>query len=226
MNCWLKKYGILSGLTALLFFFYAGPVQAAPQAIITWQAQTYQPSEYSGKNLPTANAPVIAAVELVNNGKIIDISKSNIGWFQNRRLIDAGVGLKRVLFSADGTDDGVLIEVNIEYQDGVLTEFARIPLISPKVVINAPYPQRLIGTGLNIFQALPYFFNIKGLNELEFTWSLNGETAANPEDKTDVLKLNLNLEPTEAEIILTAAATLLQDFTQSAQTMIKLIARK
>ena len=49
---------------------------SVPELILTWQAQNYAPASYEGKRLPTGNTIIAAAVELIDGGKVINLSNN------------------------------------------------------------------------------------------------------------------------------------------------------
>ncbi len=72
----IKIIGAAILFLILTGFFLAG-AQAqttGPQLMVTWKARTYAPPGFDGKIMPTANSAITASVELIDGGKIIDLS--------------------------------------------------------------------------------------------------------------------------------------------------------
>ncbi len=162
------------------------------ELLISWQAKNYVPSAYVGKVLPIANTPVIMALELIDNKKIADISKKEVRWFANNQLIQSGIGLKNITFIIPTTRSGDenIKAVVINYRGTNLEKSIIIPVVNPEVVINAPYPDKKITSGINTFIALPYFFNVNSLANLAFTWLANNQQVTDTNGNPDILTLD------------------------------------
>lgn len=209
----------------LPFLKTSAQTRQKPQLIVTWQSQNYQPAGYSGKNLPTLNSPIIAAVELINNDKIINLASAKITWLQNSEVLFNGVGLKRIAFNIGGlAGDRVLLEADIDYKGESLAGAAIIPVTEPKLVIAAPHIfNQNIKTGIHQFKAMPFFFNIKKLSELLFTWSVN-EQQETPTLNSDILNLEINSEETNpVPLNLTAAVINVNNSIESAKDELRFI---
>lgn len=230
------KFIIFSAI-AVFFAFFHNPAlaqTATPELIVTWQAQNYQPADYKGKNLATLGSPIIAAVELIDNGKLIDLSKTVITWFQNGEVIVNGAGTKRIAFNLNGLiGDRVLLEADVDYEkkspDGKkitipLQGTAIIPVAEPKTVIAAPHVfNQAIRAGVHNFKALPFFFNIKSLKELVFSWSVNEQQEASAQNP-DVLNLEITSEnPDPVPINLKAAISNINNIIETAKDEMRLI---
>jgi len=145
--------------------------------IITWQAQSFVPADYAGKSLPTTGVNIKAGLEIVEENKIQDLSKLNIRWYLDGKLLTQGLGLKEINFRATraATYSHFLraaIQDEEEISGGV-----NIPIISPKLIIKTPSPAvNYIPLGKTLLQAVPYFFNVSGLKELVFNWVVNEKT--------------------------------------------------
>lgn len=196
-----------------------------PQLIVTWQSQNYQPANYSGKNLPTVNSPIIAAVELIDNNKLINLSSAQITWFQNSDIIVKGSGLKRIALNVNGlAGDRLLIEADIVYKGKELQGAAIVPVVEPKAVIAAPHAfNREIKTGTHHFKAIPFFFNIKNLNELLFSWTVN-EQQETVDQNSDILNLEITSENSEpVPINLKASISNINNIIETARDEIRFV---
>jgi len=162
--------------------------QAAPEFMLTWKAANYAPPEYQGRVFPASDTKVDVALELIDNGKLADLSGTEIRWYVNNNSQKSGAGLKNFTFNTDGVrgDQAVRVVVN-GYRGLALEKTITIPLASPEVVIDG---------GPNTFRVLSYFFNFGDVRKAEFTWSANGAEVAGDPDKPDVLLLDTrNLAP-------------------------------
>ncbi len=199
-NLKFKNLVLIVSISYLVFsVFYLVDAQTSPQFLISWQAQNYAPSWYQGKILAINGTPIEISFELIDNAKIADLSKTKVRWYVNDKLIkneNDGLGIKSLkIITSDyaGQETEIRIAV-VDYKGGeTLDEIVTIPVVNPEAVINAPYPDRKIGTGTSIFQVIPFFFNAKNLIGLSVDWSAN-------EQKTEGLTgnpylLNLNIGP-------------------------------
>lgn len=205
---------VLYILPSVLFSAYAqtSSAQTSIQFLTSWQAQNYAPFWYQGKIFPTKGTPAEISFELIDKGKIVDLSKTIVRWYVNDKLVaneDNGLGLKTLkIISPDyaGHETNIKIAI-VNYLGGdTLYKNIAIPIVGPEVVIGAPYADGKISTGSSIFKATPFFFNIKDLNNLSIGWSIDEQkpegTAGNP------WSLNLNIEsgtPSGAEINLSVS---------------------
>jgi P pilus assembly chaperone PapD len=194
----LKKVGF-----ALLFAFFSVGVfflQSAhaqttsqPLFLVTWKSNgSYIPSFYQGKALPSYGAKVTASLELISNGKILNLSNQTIYWYQNDVLLGGGVGVQQITFSLFGAPpNSVTLDVELpQYATGYLAHSIQIPFVDPVAVIDAPYPNSEFSTNPVALTAIPFFFNTASASNLTYTWSVNGQTGSNTEN------------PQEAEVTL------------------------
>jgi len=188
-----NKILILFPISILCFLIYTSltTAQTASQVLITWQAQSFVPAEYQGKILPAPNTAVKLGLELIIANKIQDLSKADILWYLDEKLLGRGEGLKQISFTANkGATNSHFVRALVNFNQQEYGGTADILIANPKVVIKIPSPaDNSASLGENIFQAIPYFFNINNLQELIFVWSANGQTISNIGD--EILKLEL-----------------------------------
>lgn len=170
------------------FFFllasYLVDAQTAPRFLTSWKAQSYVPGWYQGKIFPAPGTPVEVGFELIDNGRIADLSETKVRWYLNDNLVrneENGLGIKSLNFIAPqfgGRNVEVRIAV-LNYGDGggQIDEIIHIPVAKPEAVIDAPYPDRLIGVGKSSFRAAPFFFGTKDVSadNFSFEWSIDGK---------------------------------------------------
>lgn len=167
---------------------------AAPQFLVTWNAQSYVPPNYQGKTFPTNGSPVIVSFELVSQGKAIDLSGQTINWYLDGDFFSGGIGIQSINFNAvapAGTEHSVNIQLP-DYQGEFLTKTINIPVLQSQAVIEAPFPGKIFSASNLQLIARPYFFNIGDPSTLIFSWEVNG---ANPTNADQPDTLNLNLKP-------------------------------
>lgn len=184
-------------ISTFLFLNFAGAQTAAPQFLVSWHSKNYSPSWYQGKVFPTKGSSLEVSFELIDNGKIADLSKEKVRWYVNDDLIkneENGLGLKSVNFSTRDYP-GRITEIRIEifhYKEGdVIGKIIEIPSVRPEIVLASPYPNNEIGVGLSIFKAFPFFFNVKNLDDLSIEWLAMGQRS---EGSGNPWQLNLNID--------------------------------
>jgi hypothetical protein len=167
--------------------------QTASQVLITWQALSFAPAEYQGKILPSTGTNIKLGLELVTENKLQDLSKADILWYLDEKLLGRGQGLKENVFAAHkGATDSHFVRVVVNYKNQEFDGTVDIPIINPRVVIETSVPTSTsISLGKNIFQAVPYFFNISNIRELIFNWTINDQTIKGD----NLLELNLTAPP-------------------------------
>ncbi len=180
----------------IVSIFYAN-AQATPQFLISWRSQNYAPSWYQGKVLATRGSWIDASFDLIENGKIVDLSKKKVRWYVNddlRRNEEDGLGIKNYSFSvADYTNEDIEIRIVIvDYKESQISGMIMIPLAKPEAVIDAPYSGRRIPSGTNIFRMYPFFFDVKDLGKLSFNWVVGGRSAEGSAGNASILKLNID----------------------------------
>jgi hypothetical protein len=188
------KLGILT-LGAAVFMFYSITLSrgAGPQLFVTWRAATYTPADYQGKALPTWNSLVTISFELLSNGKPVDLSKQTVYWYLSDSLLKGGVGLQTLsLVTPQNSQDTLSLKVEIpNFGGNMLDKDINIPIVAPRAVVNAPYPEGKFSVTSAEVQALPYFFNVQDPLALSYDWNVNGATPPGAEDPT-VLTTTIN----------------------------------
>ncbi|GEM_PF-501598 len=192
--------------------------QSEPQFLVTWSAKSYVPPQFKGKILPAAGSLVTVSFELLDNGKLIDLSRPFvysclnsftgavvthqdvpvIYWYLNDVLVKGGTNQQTVAFYVPTAVSGALdLKIQIpNYEKGCFSDFVfsetQIPVASPEVVIEAPYPNGNFTTTSFVVTGVPYFFGVASPAELSYTWNVNGETPPNAENPEE---LNVALNP-------------------------------
>ncbi len=209
-----EKLKIFTFLIIILIFTFSSLhfVNAAePQFLISWQAQSYAPSWYQGKIFPINKTSIQVSFELIDSSKLADLSKTKIRWYINGKLVkneNDGLGIKSLKFIApDYSGNNTEIRISIvDYRGSALDRIITIPVVSPEVVIDSPYPDRKIDVNSSIFQAIPFFFNIKNTNDLSVDWSANGQKSQGSFDNPWSLNLKIDSQiPSGFEINIQSA---------------------
>lgn len=224
----IKQIRIIGLISIMGFVGQIGYAQTAPQFLITWRSHNYAPSWYAGKVLATRGSWVDASFDLIDGGKVVDLSKKKVRWYVNddlRRNEDDGLGIKNFYFGVDdlAREDIIVQVVIVDYSDQQIGKIITIPLARPGVVIDAPYSNSRLPSGTNMFRAYPYFFDIRDLSKLSFDWTVNGRPAENSSISADTLKLNIDsLAPSGFEINIQALVKNLTDEFEFASGNVKM----
>lgn len=197
-----KRFSHIAGSLGVFiaaFFGMALPLQMAfaqtsqPQFLITWQASnSYVPASYPGKILPNQESQISASLELIVQGRPVNLSGQTIYWYSNDNALGGGVGASRVRFHPSiSAPDSLTLKVELpNYPGGLLVHEINIPIVQPQAVIEAPYPQGRFSAIPIMVQALPYFWNASSVSPLSFAWSVNGQTVQSPENP-ETLQISL-----------------------------------
>jgi hypothetical protein len=186
--------------------------QTAPQFMVSWQANSYAPSWYSGKIFPTKDSAIEIGFELIDGGKLADLSKTAVRWYVNDKWVkneNDGLGIKYLRFiTADypGNDTEIRISVPSYKNFGPLDKIFSIAIVKPQVVIDAPYANREISSGKNIFQAIPFFFSAKDLTKIFYRWFVDNREVSDLGDNFRILDLTVPQEAPKGTIINIKAA--------------------
>ena len=174
-------------LIIALIFLMAGPAltassQTAPEFLLTWRAGSYGPSHYQGKILPSPNSSINIAFDLISGGKVADLSKNQVQWIINGKLINSGLGLKNLNIGLDKLSNTQLnLIIKTIYKGVKLEKFIIIPIAKPEVVIET--------INQNTLRANPYFFNVAEIKQLTFNWVVNGQNPVGAPDLPNILEL-------------------------------------
>jgi len=201
--CFTKKYYVFFVLLSLFLSFSVNAQVNPPiltsltnpdfDFLISWKATNYVPADYKGKILPSKNSPVQISFDVLDNGKFVNIANQQIEWYLNDSLIKSGAGLKSILFTPISNSNVIEILIpnynDTKYKAAELSAVITIPLASPEVVINAPFPNKSISIGDSSFQVLPYFFNINTINQLKIDWDVDGTKNSGQANRQDILNL-------------------------------------
>ena len=200
MKNYVPKFKTLTFLSVIFIFtflfFNFSNAQLSPRFIVSWKAQNYAPVWYGGKVLPVVGTLVDINFELIDAGKIANLSQNTIRWYVNYDLVkneSDGLGIKllRTTVPNRGGDEMSVRIVIIDYANNVLNKIITIPVVRPEAVIDSPYLNNNIRSGLSVFRAIPLFFNVSGVNKMAVNWSANDVKSSGAGGNPWQLDLNL-----------------------------------
>lgn len=175
--------GVVMGVFWNASFAYA----AGPQFLVSWKPQVYAPVWYEGKLLPVKDSMVRVSFEMIdqnspNEGRVIDLSNSEVRWYVGGEMVRKGTGLqslliKNNLFSGDTID----VKIAADFFDSQTGEryfaekYISIPIADRQLLLVrramgdtfAPHTQ-------TTWYAVPLFFS-SAPQSLVPTWTVNGQ---------------------------------------------------
>lgn len=175
-----------------LTFFLAKQTSAQtdePKIFASWASESYVPPAFRGKVMPTAGSPIKISFELIDGGRVADLSNQTIFWYLNNNLISNVPGKQSAEIIAPQlvpANANVRIEIP-KYPGGAIFKTIKIPIVQPEAVIEHPYQKNEFFDDQVLFFATPYFFGAKELSDLKFSWTANGQEAdesGNPRELT------------------------------------------
>jgi len=198
--------------------------QTASQTILTWAANNFYRADFGGKTLVTPGTPLTVSAEVLQNGKITDLSEASFIWYIDEKLQSRGEGLKEISFTANKTvGDDYFVRVNIRSGENVFESSVRIPISSPVLVLRNPNPNGLIKSGEKAqITAVPYFFNINLFQGLEFFWQVDSGTIKESGNDNNLTLNTGNAQPGKT-IQITGTARNKNNSLETAVSRIKLI---
>ncbi len=185
----------------LLFFWPTDSFGAAtdPFLFLTWKAKSYAPDDFLGKILPGANSPVLVSLEAFENGKVADISSSEIKWYVDGELFSTAVGRKSFTIRTDKNPTSGVMSIRAEVLNKWKTAKMKtvdIPVSPPLVILKSNYLSRVFGENKISITASPYFFGVSSLSDLVFSWKVNGQSVNSAENPQIVdVSFNQDADP-------------------------------
>ena len=193
----MKVRSVLGILVVIAVFVVAaadvGFAAPAPsRLLITWRAvDGVAPPAYRDKVLPGINAPIVASVEAVSGGKIIDLGSRTVYWYLDDDFVGGGLGKRTIPLTAPGYTKIMNLRVAVpDYPGGLSVGTTQIQMADPRIVVVAPYPGGLFSQSVVQVRAVPYFFRAPDLGKLSFQWTVNDQAVATQEDPEN-LTVNL-----------------------------------
>jgi hypothetical protein len=166
-------------------------VQTAPSGPtpwITWRAATYIPSAFAGRALPSPGSDVVVAIDMIQNGVPMDLSKETIYWYVDDNYVTGGTGLARTSITMPDilSQEGVAVRVSLPQFAGGTAKTINIPIALAQAVMTVLPPDPAAADPNASFNLLaePYFFTVNDPSELTIGWTVNGQAPSTHDDPT------------------------------------------
>ncbi len=167
------------------------PASPSVAAVLTYQARNYFPADYAGKAPATPGSEVAVSALFIQANRIVALPDAIFTWYVDEKLQTRGAE-SEFSFVASAIPPGEHFVRLVAARGNEVVEVSlAVPVVAPRVVIDAPYPAgRLVAGSETGFRALPYFFAAGSLEDLAFFWDVNGrERRAAGSDNQLVVRL-------------------------------------
>ncbi len=221
----LKPYLLIT----FILFLLANHAQGQ-EVFLTWSTDTYVPLEYIGKALPTRESNI----EVVSNTDILNPENLFYNWLINDKIEREKSGKGKQVFNFKTEERIREYEIKVRISD----EKESFIIFSPILTINPQTPEIILKTkptSLESFKytfnsnqeirftAQPYFFNIKDINNLDYSWSFGQESASQTESSNpNIFTLKISQLVDSITKKLTVWVEDRKGFLQKAQTEIEI----
>lgn len=193
----MAKYFIYILILTVILGWSSGRAQSEPLILLSWQAKNFAPAGFQGKNLPIINTPIVVGLDLIEKSQLVNLKNYEIRWYLDGNFADSGKGMTIFEFRGGklgGADEHSIRAEIIDYNGQNLTKNLSVPLVKPQIVIVPPYQINgapAVKFGDNYFEALPYFFNVGELGNLEINWDAAGVRTQGETANQNVLNLQI-----------------------------------
>lgn len=191
LNCLITELLLFAVIVFGLINGAHAQTQSPPQIILTWRANNFYPANYKGKVAVTQSTPVTVSAEMLLNNKLIDLSQAVFTWYVDDEIKNSGQNIKEITFTAQKPEgDSHFVRVTVKVDDRNLETSIRIPVSKHLIILETPYPDQLVKAETKAqIQAVPYFFNISSLADLNFAWQVNDKNLETGNDNQLILNL-------------------------------------
>lgn len=185
-----KNFAVIFILILLFAWQQLTRAQGETDFVLDWTAYTYTPPGYQGKPLPTTGS-LIKVTAMPTQKLSANPALFKYNWFLDEKIVSAssGIGKTEFTFRAQKSAGGIhAARVRISDEKGIFIVQKVVPirLASPEIGIYRQINGSLMFNQFNASQtlaagqeialaALPFFFNISELNELNFRWQFGDQ---------------------------------------------------
>ncbi len=219
-----KNKAIITAILWIVLFFSSqlsfAQTASEPEFMVTWSTKNYVPSDYMGKILPAKSGRLDVGFDLIDRNKIADLSGATITWFLNDNFIRSGIGLKNISLNLNGELNQIIRISVTDYADDEISHIFSIQPAEPEIVIDTKNPLLLsfnqiqLAAKKHVFGIRPFFFNIKGLDELIFKWRVDNKLISGAAENPWLLSLDLGTPEgaaQETDLAVSASAANIND---------------
>lgn len=190
-------FPVLVFICCLLFFSQVWGQTPEINITLTWSTNTYVPLDYPGKALPVKGSVIEVAANI--DSREVNPQELNYRWFLNGHLQRGKSGKGKSVLGfpvkwTSGNEYSIRIELRNEEENLLASAYLDIGIVQPQIIIRPITNKGTLPSESSIFSivkkyqisteqeisfiAQPYFFNIKNIDELNYSWSLGEEEAS------------------------------------------------
>ena len=164
----------------ILFIIFTASAQAAG-VTLTWTTDTYVPLNYQGMALPSRGSSIEVAAQF--NSSKYNPQELIFNWFLNNKIQNNESGLEKQSFKfkmSDSLTKEYIIRLEVTDRNNLKIETSNnlfLKAHQPEIVLKSKNPPLKFSNQYQFsdnqeieFTALPYFFNIKNADELNYQW--------------------------------------------------------
>lgn len=149
---------------------------------ISWSANTYVPYEYEGRALPSSGGEITLIASLPAG---INPKELNYVWLLDEVVMLSGKGKQEFKFTLTRYNHLINLRITDEKRDLTAEKFFEVNAVKPQIIIykadssilnHQARKEYFVSPGetLNLI-AVPYFFGVINIEDLNFIWSLEGK---------------------------------------------------
>lgn len=201
------------------------PKVFAQELILTWKSSSYVPNFYESKIYPSADAPISVYADLLDGSKIKSLGGATVTWYVDGKFYKSGKNLRSIAAIAPPIAGG-FVEIRAETDSDDVNTVSRtikIPIVSPKIAIDAPYAGNSVYGNSFALSINPFFFSVGSPAALNFAWTINGRPPQSADDP-QILKVAIGGDyPRGSSIRIRARARNPRSTVESAENSISLV---
>lgn len=181
----LRLLVLVVGLSVVFLLSPHGAQAETNGLLISFSTNTTAPVAYSGKKLATRGQEILFTATLVEGDRVIDPSSVTIRWSTPTKTLAEGLGVSTISFTETSiVRSEVTLRARATYQGRSYETLVTVPLVTPHLVVEAPYPNLVIPNQFVTLRAVPYFF--PSGNVISFEWKANGAPLSADESTTAI----------------------------------------
>lgn len=167
-------------------------IPLAPEnAIISYDVQNYYPPGFRGRPRLTPYSVIVVRLEAFKDGKLVNLSDTDISWYLNDKRLKGGRGLKELTVPVtDNAGGSVRIRAYADTGAILIEKALSLTIEKPYVVLETPYSNNQVpATDDVVLLGVPYFFTAPDFKNLNFSWKVDGREYGRSNDNQLALRL-------------------------------------